>query len=227
MSASLIGRLRSSTSRLSATAMSMSPGGLVLLFGIGTRALPSWDSRTRWNNLSGGLVVSLNGRFKRTCELTSSIVPRGTFFHCWVDLEFSPIGFDPEWFSCCCRGRLPGPPELGAVNPDAVHDHRQPARQRHDRLLHPAVPGDLHRPSLEPGPLRRTHQHALGRFVEHDPHHLISAPRYCTGSVVLARLILGGCESKHRPHRLGLPEAGRYIDGDAIGQSDHRANAGD
>src|SRR5215470_7777604 len=33
--------------------------GLVLLFGIGTRALPSWDSKTRWNNLLGGLAVSL------------------------------------------------------------------------------------------------------------------------------------------------------------------------
>ena len=31
--------------------------GLVLLFGIGTKALPSWDSRTRWNNLSVGLAV--------------------------------------------------------------------------------------------------------------------------------------------------------------------------
>jgi hypothetical protein len=31
--------------------------GLVLLFGIGTKALPSWDSRTRWNNLWGGLAV--------------------------------------------------------------------------------------------------------------------------------------------------------------------------
>ena len=31
--------------------------GLVLLFGIGTRALPSWDSKTRWNNLWGGLAV--------------------------------------------------------------------------------------------------------------------------------------------------------------------------
>ena len=31
--------------------------GLVLLFGIGTKALPSWDSRTRRNNLSGGLAV--------------------------------------------------------------------------------------------------------------------------------------------------------------------------
>src|SRR5262249_7138354 len=32
-----------------------------------------------------------NGRLKRTCELTSSIVPRGTSFHRWVDLRFSPI----------------------------------------------------------------------------------------------------------------------------------------
>jgi len=31
--------------------------GLVLLFGIGTKALPSWDSRTRWNNLWGGIAV--------------------------------------------------------------------------------------------------------------------------------------------------------------------------
>ena len=33
--------------------------GLVLLFGIGTKALPSWDSKTRWNNLCHGLAVSL------------------------------------------------------------------------------------------------------------------------------------------------------------------------
>src|SRR6201996_7304741 len=32
--------------------------GLVLLFGIGIKALPAWDSRTRWNNLIGGLAVS-------------------------------------------------------------------------------------------------------------------------------------------------------------------------
>src|ERR1700746_3682912 len=111
-------------------------------------------------------------RFKQTCELTSSIVPRGTSFHCWVDLEFSPIGFDPERFSCCCRGWLPSPPELGAINPYAVHDDGQPASQRHDRLLHSAAPGDLHGPGLEPGPFLP--QHALRGFVEHHPHHLIS-----------------------------------------------------
>ena len=33
--------------------------GLVLLFGIGTKALPLWDSRTRWNNLLRGLAVRL------------------------------------------------------------------------------------------------------------------------------------------------------------------------
>ena len=33
--------------------------GLVLLFGIGTTALPLWDSRTRWNNLLRGLAVRL------------------------------------------------------------------------------------------------------------------------------------------------------------------------
>ena len=35
--------------------------GLALLFGIGTRALPSWDPRTRWNNLMGGLAVKVTG----------------------------------------------------------------------------------------------------------------------------------------------------------------------
>src|SRR5271154_796447 len=101
-----------------------------------------------------------NGRSKRPRELTSSIVPRGTPFRRWVELEFPPIAFDPVGLSCC-HG-LPGPSELGAVNPDAVHYHGQPACQGDDRLLHSAAPGDLHCPVLEPGPSCRTHEHALG-----------------------------------------------------------------
>jgi hypothetical protein len=31
--------------------------GLALLFGIGTKALPAWGSRTKWNNLWGGLAM--------------------------------------------------------------------------------------------------------------------------------------------------------------------------
>src|SRR5512135_2963194 len=59
MSASLIGRLGSSAFRLSTTAVFDVTHGLVLLFGIGTKALPPWDSRTRWNNLMGGLAVKV------------------------------------------------------------------------------------------------------------------------------------------------------------------------
>jgi hypothetical protein len=55
--------------------------GLALLFGIGTKALPPWDSRTRWSNLYRGLAVNRTAGPKRTCELTSSVVPRGTSFH--------------------------------------------------------------------------------------------------------------------------------------------------
>src|SRR4029453_19496728 len=33
--------------------------GLALLFGLGTRALPSWDSKTRWNNLLRDLAVEV------------------------------------------------------------------------------------------------------------------------------------------------------------------------
>ena len=44
---------------------------------------------------------------------------------------------DPEQFSC--HSGLAGAAELGAVNPDAVHDHGQPTRQRPDRLLHAAM----------------------------------------------------------------------------------------
>src|SRR5471032_1837499 len=39
-----------------------------------------------------------DGRSKRTCELTSPIVPRGTSFHRSVELEFSPITSDPARF---------------------------------------------------------------------------------------------------------------------------------
>jgi hypothetical protein len=58
MSASLIGRLGSSAFRLFTTRGQNVTRRLVLLSGIGTKAVPSWGSKTRWNNLSGGLAVS-------------------------------------------------------------------------------------------------------------------------------------------------------------------------
>src|SRR6187402_2448725 len=57
MSASLIGRWGSSAFRLSICCGVDVARGLALLSGIGTRALPSWDPRTRRNDLWVGLAV--------------------------------------------------------------------------------------------------------------------------------------------------------------------------
>ena len=124
--------------------------GLALLFGIGTKALPSWGSKTRRNNLCGDLAVRRTAAPSGHANSPHPSSREGHHSTAAVELEFPPIGIDPARFSSCCRGLFPGPPELGAVNPYAVHDHGQPARQCHDSLLHPAAPGDLHRPGLEP-----------------------------------------------------------------------------
>ena len=137
------------------------------------QALPSWELKTRRNNLPSGLAVT-NGRSKRSGELTSSIVPRGTSFHRRVELEFPPIGCDPAGVSRC-YGLFPGPSELGAVNPNAVQDHGQAACQSHDRLFYAAAPGDLHRPGLEPRPLVGAGSARPGPLRRARPHHLISA----------------------------------------------------
>ena len=57
MSASLIGRSGSSTFRLSTLQCVDVARGLALLFGLGTKALPAWGSKTRWNNLWVGLAI--------------------------------------------------------------------------------------------------------------------------------------------------------------------------
>jgi hypothetical protein len=80
--------------------------GLVLLFGIGP-GLPSWDSRTRRNNLLVGLAVEER---RVQADIRTHLIPRPArdIFHRSVELRFSPIGFDPERFSCGCRHLLPG-----------------------------------------------------------------------------------------------------------------------
>src|SRR5215831_18846311 len=175
MSASLIGHSGSSAFRLSTTTVSMSLTGSCFSSESAPGALPSWDSRTRRNDLSGGLAVR---RTVGPSGHANSPHPSSREGHHSTARWNSSVlmGLDAARFSCCCCccGLFSGPAELGAVNPYAVHDHSQPACQSDDCLFHPASPGDLHRPGLEPGPFLRT-QHALGCFVEHDPHHLISA----------------------------------------------------
>src|SRR5258708_21606005 len=69
--------------------------GLVLLFGIGARALPSWVSRTGRNNLLGGLAVLQTGGPSRHTNSPHPSSRKGTLFHPVLELESPPISFDP------------------------------------------------------------------------------------------------------------------------------------
>jgi hypothetical protein len=62
MSASLIGRLGSSAFRLSTLQSRCRSRARASLRNRHQKALPSWDSKTRRNNLSGGLAVRRTGR---------------------------------------------------------------------------------------------------------------------------------------------------------------------
>jgi hypothetical protein len=148
MSASLIGRLGSSAFRLSTFTV---PGSLAgSCFSPESAHRPFHHGiRGRGGTISYAALPVAIGRSKPTCELTSSIVPRGTPFHrCGVRVPPSSFGLVNRSRGCS----LSGPTELSAINPDAVHDHRQPSRQRDDGLISPAVTGNLHCPGFEPRP---------------------------------------------------------------------------
>ena len=98
MSASLIGRSGSSTFRLSTITVLMSLAGSRFSSELGTRALPSWDSKTRWNNLFDGLAVRVtagssghtNSPHPSSCEghhsttwWSSSFLLLGLITHCF------------------------------------------------------------------------------------------------------------------------------------------------
>src|ERR1700692_6507 len=87
MSASLIGPSGSSTFRLSIHAVSMSLAGSCFSSesAPGPSIMGSEDEAAR---SFGRPCRQCGGGSKRTYELTLSIVPRGTSFHCWVDFDF-------------------------------------------------------------------------------------------------------------------------------------------
>ena len=130
MSASLIGRLGSSTFRLSAAAVSMSLTGS--RFSSESAPGPFHHGiRGRGGAIFAAALPSDERRVQADMRTHLIHRPARDIIHRSVELEFPSIGFDPVEFSCCCRGLSPGPTELGAVHPDAVHDHGQPTRQRH------------------------------------------------------------------------------------------------
>src|ERR1035437_1255623 len=87
--------------------------GLALLFGIGTKALPLWDSRTRRNNLWVGLAVTPTAGPSGHTNSPHPSSREGHLSTAWWNssiLLYSPIVIDPAWL--LCRRDLPGPTEL-------------------------------------------------------------------------------------------------------------------
>src|SRR5258705_8305613 len=62
--------------------------GLALLFGLGTKALPSWGFEDEVEQSFGRPRRQYDGGAKRTNEITPSLGPRGTTLHRCVALCF-------------------------------------------------------------------------------------------------------------------------------------------
>src|SRR6476469_7515998 len=82
--------------------------GLVLLYGIGTKALPSWDSRTRRNNLFGGLAVR---RMVGQADMRSHLIHRPARD---IIPPLSGIRVSSYWIRCCTVFMLLLRPVLGS-----------------------------------------------------------------------------------------------------------------
>ena len=99
--------------------------GLVLLFGIGTKALPSWESRTRRNDLLDGLAVR---RTAGTSDQTNSPHPSSREGH------LSTVGWNSSillWDVILC-GRHPAAIFRAAL----LSDERQVQATKRTHLIH-------------------------------------------------------------------------------------------
>ena len=145
--ASLIGRLGSSAFRLSTVPVSMSLAGS--RFSSESAQGPFHHGvRGRGGTIFTAALPSNRRQIQADTRTHLIHRPARDIIPPLGGARVPPIAFDPARSSCRCD--VSGPAELGAVNPDAVHDHGQPACQRDDCFLHSAVPGNLHRPRLEP-----------------------------------------------------------------------------
>src|SRR5262245_13729952 len=104
--------------------------GLVLLFGIGTRGPSIMGFEDEAEQSIGRPCRQANGRSKRTCELTSSIVPQGTSFHRSVELECPSIGVDAARFLCCCCKLLGGLAVRRTVGPSGHANSPHPSSRK-------------------------------------------------------------------------------------------------
>ena len=127
--ASLIGRLGSSAFRLSTVPVSMSLAGS--RFSSKSAQGPFHHGvRGRGGTIFTAALPSNRRQIQADTRTHLIHRPARDIIPPLGGARAPPIAFDPARSSCRCD--VSGPAELGAVNPDAVHDHGQPACQRDD-----------------------------------------------------------------------------------------------
>ena len=112
-----------------------------------------------------------NGRSKRTNELTSSIVPRGTSFHRSVELAFPPIA------DCGSHAAATSRVQRNSV-PSTQMRCIMTARRRAKATIAFFIPRCLAifmAQALSHDHLMVRVSMLVGCFVEHHPHHLVPA----------------------------------------------------
>ena len=170
----------------------MSLDGLVLLFEIGTKALPSWDFEDEVEQSLGRPCRQRNGRSKRTCGThlihrpARDIIPPLGGVHNFLLLDLIPHGFHAAAAACSRVQRNSVPSTQMRCIITANRRARATIAFFMPRRLAICVAQALSQDHF----VERTNR-ISGRFVEHDPHHLISAAGYSATSIDLTGLILG------------------------------------
>jgi hypothetical protein len=160
MSASLIGRLGQALSGYPPLQCRCSLTGSRFSSDSAPRPFHHGDSKTRWNNLWRDLAVEVTAGSSGHTNSPHPSSREG--HHSTVGWVSGFLLFDLILYSCHAAA-------TSLVHRNAVpsiHTRCMITANRRasatNRLLDPAMPGDLHCPGLKPGPFRRTHQHALG-----------------------------------------------------------------
>src|SRR5260370_16743785 len=108
-------------------------------------------------------IVFSNSGF-RCGDLTTAIVPAGT--------SFPAVLREPCDLVCSLRGNLLlRPVELGSVDPHAMQNDRELARDGDFGLTEPISLGEPHPPSLYRPPFRHTGHHHPACFEKITPYH--------------------------------------------------------
>src|ERR1700730_16879253 len=122
--------------------------------------------RGRWR-FNVAIAVALSDARTKSVELTIAIVPAGTSFP-----AVSRNSVMPSLGSNLLR-----PVELGSIDPHAMQNNRELARDRNLGLAEPIALGEPHPPSLHGGPFWDARQQNPGCFKQITSQHRVAALR--------------------------------------------------